>query len=90
MENKKILYFGASWCGPCQQMKPALSRLEEQFHGKLEIIHIDVDKNPEYCQENSITSVPTLLFVENNITVNSLKGFQSEANLKKKFNEFIN
>ena len=57
-----ILDFGASWCGPCQEMKPVLEKMNEDLQGKVIIKYIDVDLFPDYTAEYPITVVPTQFF----------------------------
>ena len=56
-----LLYFGASWCGPCHKVKPVL----EELVNKLEGIHLyicDVDINPELSEKLNVTTIPMLFF----------------------------
>lgn len=56
-----LLYFGASWCGPCHKTKPML----EELVTKLEGIHLyicDVDINPELSEKLKVTTIPMLFF----------------------------
>ena len=56
-----LLYFGASWCGPCHKVRPLL----EEIINKLEGIHLylcDVDINPELSEKLKITTIPMLFF----------------------------
>ena len=39
---KQILYFSASWCGPCKAFKP----LMESMQSELPVQFIDVDASP--------------------------------------------
>lgn len=56
-----LLYFGASWCGPCHKVKPIL----EELINKLEGIHLylcDVDLNPELSEKLKVTTIPMLFY----------------------------
>ena len=57
-----ILDFGASWCGPCQLMKPVLEKMNEDLQGKVIIKYVDVDEFPALSAEYPITVVPTQFF----------------------------
>jgi len=52
----KVLAFCATWCQPCQRAQPTLRWLEQQG---IEVVHIDVDLNPEMCRQYGVTSYPT-------------------------------
>lgn len=69
--NKKVLsllYFTATWCGPCQKVYPLLNelsdKLSENSNYNIEFYKIDIDKNEEFCEKCDIRSVPTF-FVMN-------------------------
>ena len=64
--NKKVLsllYFTASWCGPCQEIYPLLNELSDKLSksGKYNInfYKIDIDENEEFCDKCDIRAVPT-------------------------------
>jgi thiol-disulfide isomerase/thioredoxin len=41
---KEILYFSASWCGPCKGEIPFLKTAYERFHNKgFEIVSVSLD-----------------------------------------------
>ena len=46
-KNRKyiLLDFGASWCIPCKELIPVLSRIVNKWNEKLEIINISIDDN---------------------------------------------
>ena len=55
-----LFYFTASWCGPCQKIKPLLEKISEGADpSKLEIYMIDIDENDNIASEFKIRSVPT-------------------------------
>ena len=79
--NKNILsllYFTASWCGPCQKIKPFLKELSESLKKSgeynIEFYMIDIDNNEEFCDKCKISSVPTFFIMNGKDLLGSLSG----------------
>lgn len=67
---KQILYFTASWCGPCKLLKPKIQALQS----KLPITILDVDTNAEACSKYSVRNVPTIIITSNGNEIARLVG----------------
>lgn len=59
-----MLDFGSESCGPCQQMKPALTAMYEEMDGKVVIQYADVWENPEAAQKYPVQVIPTQAFYD--------------------------
>lgn len=57
----KVLEFSATWCGPCQEMKPIFEAAEKSYEGKIEMQSIDVDEHPELAEKYNIHSIPAFI-----------------------------
>ena len=80
---KKLLYFSAGWCGPCQQLGPIMEELQSEG---ITVQKIDVDSNPEICQAFNVRNVPTVV-----LTVNDLdRGRKVGLNPKQSYLELYN
>lgn len=58
--KQTVVDFWATWCGPCRFLSPILDELEQE--GKIDLVKVDVDQNPELAQEHGIMSIPTMMF----------------------------
>ncbi|RPI34389.1 MAG: thioredoxin [Hyphomicrobiaceae bacterium] len=56
-----VVDFFAEWCGPCKAMAPALDQVAQEMAGKVKVVKIDVDQNPEITQRFRIQAMPTLM-----------------------------
>lgn len=83
-EGKVLVDFNASWCGPCQMLKPVLEQLSED-RKDIKFISIDTDKEEELARSFGIMSIPCLILFEDGKEVKKAIGFQSKSNLE----EFI-
>ena len=54
----------ATWCGPCRAIAPILDQLAGEYEGRVKIVKIDADQNPETVTGASVTSIPTLGFYQ--------------------------
>jgi len=67
---KQILYFTASWCGPCRILGPIM----ESVKGQVNFSKLDVDVEQDLAVKYKVRSVPTLVLVENGVEKNRLVG----------------
>lgn len=75
----EVLFFNASWCGPCRQMKPIVKSLRHQGYRMRDV---DVDRNRTLAEQYGISSVPTFVFVENGTEVNRFSGSTTPERLR--------
>ena len=67
---KKILYFTATWCGPCKLLKPKIQAMQSRFP----ITILDADTNAEALSKYAIRSVPSIVIVDGDREVARLIG----------------
>lgn len=56
-----LVDFWASWCGPCRALEPVVEAVAEEFRGKLRVVKVDVDRNPDLVGQLGIFGIPTLM-----------------------------
>ncbi|MCD6209055.1 MAG: thioredoxin [Thermoproteales archaeon] len=53
--------FWAPWCGPCRMVEPVVESLAEEFGGKIAVLKVNVDENPDLAAAYQVMSIPTLI-----------------------------
>ena len=69
----KYLLFSASWCGPCQTLKPVM----EQVNKTIPVTKIDVDTDAQTVSDYGVRSVPTVVLIRDGREVKRFTGVQS-------------
>ena len=70
---KKIFYFTAPWCQPCQVLGPIM----DQVAGQIPVEKINIDYEMDRARSANVMSVPTVILVENGQEVRRFIGARS-------------
>jgi thioredoxin len=76
-----LLDFGATWCGPCQQLAPVVDSLATSYKGKMVVGQVDIDASPKLAQEFRIEGVPTLVVLVNGVEIDRSEGLVGRSDV---------
>ncbi len=79
-----IIDISASWCGPCQRMKPVFEQLARDLGHLYIFAEINVDESHALAMKFGVTSVPTFVFIKDNEIKGKERGYMSIDDLKEK------
>ena len=80
--GKVLLDFWATWCGPCKMIAPHLEEIAAEDES-VTIGKIDVDQQMQLALRFGITSIPTLVVMENGKAVKQALGYRPKAEILK-------
>ena len=56
-----LVDYWAEWCGPCKAIGPVLEDVAPGYEGKVRIVKMNIDENPNTPPKYGIRSIPTLM-----------------------------
>ena len=88
--EKIILKLEASWCRPCQMMKPIFEKVAKENTSDVKMYSMDVDLNREIAMTLGVRSVPTIKIFSGGQVVDTKVGVLQEGDIKNIVKELIN
>jgi thioredoxin 1 len=77
-----LVDFWAEWCGPCRAIAPILEQIAGEQAGKLKVVKIDVDANPETAPQFGIRGIPTMILFKDGKPAATQVGSVSKSKLE--------
>lgn len=76
-----LVDFWAEWCLPCKKVSPLLEEIAGDMSGRLEIVKMNADENPETVRSYRVMSLPTLTIFKDGEPVKSMVGARPKGEL---------
>ena len=77
-----LVDFWAEWCGPCKQIGPSLEELSDELAGKVKIVKVNVDDNPNSPAQMGVRGIPALFIIKGGQVVANMAGAKPKAAVK--------
>ncbi len=84
-----LVDFWAPWCGPCRMVAPIVEEIADEFEGKLKVLKLNTDENPNIASEYGIRSIPTLMVFKGGEKVDTVVGAVPKSTLSQTVSKYI-
>lgn len=74
-----VVKYSSPTCGPCHSLKPILSKVVDEFDGKIHYVEIDIEEDPEIAENAGIVGTPTIQYFKDKALVTELKGVKPKS-----------
>lgn len=72
----------AAWCGPCKTLGPILERVVDETEGRVELVKVDVDANPQIAAAFRAQSIPAVHALRDGKVVDGFIGALPEQQVR--------
>jgi putative thioredoxin len=72
----------APWCGPCRTLGPIIEQAVDETGGKVQLVKVNVDENPQISRAFGVQSIPLVVAVKNGQPVDGFLGAHPEATVR--------
>lgn len=84
-----LIDFWAPWCGPCRAIAPIVDELASSYSGKLKVVKMNVDDNPNTPGNYGVRSIPNLLLIKGGQVKDQIIGAVPKAHLQKAIDQVV-
>ena len=76
-----LIDFWAPWCAPCRAIAPVVEELARDYAGKLKVVKMNVDDNPQTPSRYGVRGIPNLIVFQNGEVKEQIVGAVPKAHL---------
>ena len=84
-----LVDFWAPWCGPCRMVAPVVDEIAQQYEGKVKVVKLNTDENPQVASQYGIRSIPTLMIFKGGQRVDMVVGAVPKTTLANTLEKYI-
>ncbi|EIJ44072.1 thioredoxin [Beggiatoa alba B18LD] len=64
-DSPVLVDYWAEWCGPCKMIAPIMEEIAKEYEGRVKVVKLNIDNNPETPPKYSVRGIPTLILFKN-------------------------
>jgi thioredoxin 1 len=84
-----LVDFWAVWCGPCRIIAPTVEELAKEYSGKVKVMKLNTDENPDIASRYKIMGIPTIMFFKDGQKIDQIVGAVPKPQLKAKIDSLL-
>ena len=84
-----LIDFWAPWCGPCKAIAPVVAELAKEYDGKLKVVKMNVDDNPQTPSKYGVRGIPNLILFKGGQVKDQIVGAVPKAQLVKAVTQVV-
>ncbi len=84
-----LIDFWAPWCGPCRAIAPVVEELAKEYAGRLKVVKMNVDDNPQTPSRYGVRGIPNLIVFKGGEVKEQIVGAVPKAQLVKAVNQVV-
>jgi thioredoxin 1 len=84
-----LIDFWAPWCGPCRAIAPVVDELANAYSGKLKVVKMNVDDNPQTPSTYGVRSIPNLLVIKGGQVQKQIIGAVPKSQLQSAIDQVV-
>lgn len=88
-EKPVLVYFWASWCGPCRLVSPSINWAADTYGDRLKVTKMEIDPNPVTVSTYHIEGVPALVLFKDGEVAQASEGAIGKQKIQEMIDTYL-